>query len=376
MGSPTALYIHIPFCATKCFYCDFNTYPFHKERADAYLNALQIEMNAYAPMVVSLQTVFIGGGTPSILSPNSLKKMFTNLQENFHIETDAEFTIECNPGTIDAEKLAVMRDSGVNRLSFGVQAMDDGILQQIGRIHSVNDVLSSYQIAREHNFDNINLDLIFALPEQTLDQWQYSLDKVIDLEPDHVSAYNLTLEEGTKFYDWWNAGKLVLLNNELEAYMYQLSIDRLTQAGYLHYEISNFAKPGCDVKHHLTYWDNGPYIGLGAGASGYIDGCRYTNVRGIPEYIEQVGQVKKPIVYRESLIGIQERAETIILGLRKRDGICFDRYQKLFGQPITREFEQTINHLVELELVDTSNNHLRLTDRGLMLANYVFTEFL
>jgi len=168
----------------------------------------------------------------------------------------------------------------------------------------------------------------------------------------------------------------VLLNNELEAYMYQLSIDRLTQAGYLHYEISNFAKPGCDVKHHLTYWDNGPYIGLGAGASGYIDGCRYTNVRGIPEYIEQVGQVKKPIVYRESLIGIQERAETIILGLRKRDGICFDRYQKLFGQPITREFKQTINHLAELELVETSNNHLRLTDRGLMLANYVFMEFL
>ena len=168
----------------------------------------------------------------------------------------------------------------------------------------------------------------------------------------------------------------MLPNNEIEADMYQLSIDRLTQAGYLHYEISSFAKPDCDVKHHLTYWDNEPYIGLGAGASGYIDGCRYTNVRGIPEYIEQVGQVKKPIVYRESLIGIQERAETIILGLRKRDGICFDRYQKLFGQPITREFEQTINHLVELELVDTSNNHLRLTDRGLMLANYVFTEFL
>ncbi|MCS5613480.1 MAG: coproporphyrinogen III oxidase, partial [Candidatus Poribacteria bacterium] len=193
---------------------------------------------------------------------------------------------------------------------------------------------------------------------------------------DHVSVYNLTLEKGTKFHDWWNAGKLVLPNNEIEADMYQLSIDRLTQAGYLHYEISNFAKPGCDVKHHLTYWDNESYIGLGAGASGYIDGCRYTNVRGIPEYIEQVGQVKKPIVYRESLIGIQERAETIILGLRKRDGICFDRYQKLFGQPITREFEQTINHLVELELVDTSSNHLRLTDRGLMLANYVFTEFL
>ena len=376
MSSPTALYIHIPFCATKCFYCDFNTYSFHKEQADAYLNALQIEMNAYAPMGVLLQTVFIGGGTPSILSPNSLKEMFTNLQENFHIETDAEFTIECNPGTIDAEKLAIMRDSGVNRLSFGVQAMDDGILQQIGRIHSVNDVLSSYQMAREHNFDNINLDLIFALPEQTLDQWQYSLDKVINLEPDHVSAYNLTLEKGTKFHDWWNAGKLVLPNNEIEADMYQLSIDRLTQAGYLHYEISNFAKPDCDVKHHLTYWDNESYIGLGAGASGYIDGCRYTNVRGIPEYIEQVGQVKKPIAYRESLIGIQEKAETIILGLRKRDGICFDRYQKLFGQPITREFEQTINHLVELELVDTSNNHLRLTDRGLMLANYVFTEFL
>ena len=376
MGSPTALYIHIPFCATKCFYCDFNTYSFHKEQADVYLNALRLEMNVYASVSASLQTIFIGGGTPSILSPKSLGEMFEGLQENFQIQVDAEVTIECNPGTIDAEKLAIMRDSNVNRLSFGVQAMDDDILRRIGRIHSVNDVLNSYQMAREHNFDNINLDLIFALPEQTCDQWQYSLDKVISLDPDHVSAYNLTLEEGTKFYDWWDAGRLVLTNNETEADMYQLSIDRLTQAGYLHYEISNFAKPDCDVKHNLIYWNNEPYIGLGVGASGYIDGCRYTNVRGIPEYIEQTGQVKKPIVYRESLIGIQERAEMIILGLRKRDGICFDRYQKLFGQPITREFEQTINHLVELELVDTSNNHLRLTDRGLMLANYVFTEFL
>ena len=254
--------------------------------------------------------------------------------------------------------------------------MDDSILQRIGRIHSVNDILNSYQVAREYDFDNINLDLIFALPEQTLDQWQYSLDKVIDLEPEHISAYNLTVEEGTKFYDWWNAGKLALPNNEIEADMYQLSIEKLTQAGYFHYEISNFAKLGCEVKHHLTYWDNESYIGLGAGASGYIDGCRYTNVRGIPEYIGLVGQAKKPIVYRESLIGMQARAETIVLGLRKRDGICFDRYQKLFGQPITEEFGQTINRLAELGLVETSKDHLRLTDRGLMLANDVFTEFL
>ena len=376
MGIPTSLYIHIPFCATKCFYCDFNTYSFHKEQSDAYLKALQMEMNAYASMGASLQTVFIGGGTPSILSPNSLRKMFTSLQRNFQIEAGAEFTIECNPGTVDAEKLAIMRDCDVNRLSFGVQAMDDSILQRIGRIHSVNDILNSYQMAREYNFDNINLDLIFALPEQTLDQWQYSLDKVIDLEPEHISAYNLTVEEGTKFYDWWNAGKLALPNNEIEADMYQLSIEKLTQAGYFHYEISNFAKLGCEVKHHLTYWDNEPYIGLGAGASGYIDGCRYTNVRGIPEYIGQVGQAEKPIVYRESLIGIQARAETIVLGLRKLEGICFDRYQKLFGQPITEEFGQTIDRLTELGLVETSKDHLRLTERGLMLANDVFTEFL
>ena len=376
MGSPTALYIHIPFCATKCFYCDFNTYSFHKEQADVYLNALRLEMNVYASVSASLQTIFIGGGTPSILSPKSLGEMFEGLQENFQIQVDAEVTIECNPGTIDAEKLAIMRDSNVNRLSFGVQAMDDDILRRIGRIHSVNDVLNSYQMAREHNFDNINLDLIFALPEQTCDQWQYSLDKVISLDPDHVSAYNLTLEEGTKFYDWWDAGRLVLTNNETEADMYQLSIDRLTQAGYLHYEISNFAKPDCDVKHNLIYWNNEPYIGLGVGASGYIDGCRYTNVRGIPEYIERVGQGKKPIAYQESLIGRQERAETIILGLRKRDGICVDRYQESFGQPITGEFGQTIDRLTGLGLVETSNKYLRLTDQGLMLANYVFTEFL
>ena len=243
MRAPLALYMHIPFCTTKCYYCDFNTYAFHKERAHAYLDALSVEMELYAPHCPPLQTVFFGGGTPSILSAESLDRLFTDLHACFQINTDAEITVECNPGTVDREKLQVMRAVGVNRLSFGVQAMDNAILYQIGRIHKVSEVIRSYQLARDTGFDNINLDLIFAVPNQTLAQWKHSVQEIIAFQPEHISIYNLTLEEGTAFYEWWQAGKLGLASDELEADMYGIAIEMLTDVGYGHYEISNFAKP-------------------------------------------------------------------------------------------------------------------------------------
>lgn len=376
MQPASSLYIHIPFCATKCYYCAFNTYAFHKEQADNYLDALQAEMGLYRSDSQRLMTVFIGGGTPSILSASALARLFADLRSCFQVRDDAEITVECNPGTVDQQKLGVMRSAGVNRLSFGVQAMDDTTLGQIGRIHTVSETIHSYQLARELGFENINLDLIFALPNQTVHEWQYSLDEVVALGPDHISAYNLMLEEGTDFYESWQAGKLQRLSDEIEAEMYNITIETLISHGYEHYEISNFAKPHCAAKHNLVYWDNESYVGLGPGACGYIDGIRYSNIRGVQDYIDCLAQGKKPIADSEKLTGRDEKAETIILGLRKQKGIWETDYQRRFGESIKVEFSNVLDKWIGLNLLEWKNEHLRLTKQGLFVANEVFVDCL
>ena len=292
--SASSVYIHIPFCATKCYYCAFNTYTFHKDEAKAYLTALRTEMELYTSETDPLQTIFIGGGTPSILSANALAHLFADIHQNFTISPDAEITVECNPGTVDPEKLSVMRENGVNRLSFGLQAMQNEMLQQLGRIHTVSEFLESYHLAREHGFKNINIDLIFALPEQTMEAWHDTLNEVISLEPEHISAYNLVMEEETPFYERWQAGELHLPAEDTEADMFQYTIETLTSHGYAHYEICNFAKPNHFAKHNLVYWNNQSCIGLGAGACGYVKGVRYTNLRGIAPYIKALSRRSRP----------------------------------------------------------------------------------
>ena len=376
MQKANALYIHVPFCATKCYYCDFNTYTFHKDQAEAFIDALAVEMALYASQACSLKTVFLGGGTPSILSPSALERLFSDIRSNFRLHSDAEVTVECNPGTVDPEKLDVFRRVGVNRLSFGVQAMDDETLRSLGRIHKVKHVLHSYYLAREVGFDNINLDLIFALPNQTLHHWRYTLRETIVLQPDHISAYNLTLEEGTPFYEWHQAGKLKKASNDLEAAMYETTIETLTGAGFGHYEISNFAKPGRTAKHNLVYWNNEPYVGLGPGACGYVNGVRYTNVRSVPGYVRSLAQGETPVAETEQLTGRDEKAETLILGLRKREGVCHEAYQSRFGEPIDAAFRDVVRKWLNLELLTWQGNNLRLTDAGLMVANEVFMSFL
>ncbi len=373
---PSSLYIHIPFCATKCYYCAFNTYSFHKEQAKTYLDALSTEMHLYSPQTAPLKTIFIGGGTPSILSANAIEQLFANLLTHFQICPDVEITVECNPGTVDAEKLGVMKNAGVNRLSFGLQAMQDETLQQLGRIHTVEEFLHSYQLAREHDFDNINIDLIFALPNQTIEQWQHTLLETISLEPEHISTYNLVMEESTPFYDWWKSEKLVLPSEDTEADMFRWTIETLTLHGYKHYEICNFARPNGEVKHNLVYWNNQEYVGLGVGACGYVDGVRYTNIRGIPPYIEALNQHKKPISETERLTGHAEKAETLMLALRKREGICLADYERRFCETIEVAFKDTINKGIDLGLLEQNRTHLRLTQRGLFLANEVFLELM
>lgn len=372
----TSAYIHIPFCATKCYYCAFNTYTFHKEQAKAYLQALRTEMELYAPDTDPLQTIFIGGGTPSILSANALSQLFTDIHEYFQLTPNVEITVECNPGTVDTEKLRVMRDNGVNRLSFGLQATQDETLKQLGRIHTVAEFLESYHLARENGFENINIDLIFALPDQTMAAWQHTLNEVISLDPDHISAYNLVMEEATPFYEWWQAGELDLPSEDTEADMFHYTIESLTAHGYTHYEICNFARPDHYAKHNLVYWNNQPCIGLGAGACGYINGVRYKNIRGIAPYINKLSKRNKPIAHTERLTGDAEKAETLMLALRKREGISVEAYQDRFDEEIEAAFGTILKKWMDLGLLERTATHLRLTPRGLFLANEVFIELM
>lgn len=372
----SSLYIHIPFCETKCYYCAFNIYSIHKEQAKAYLDALQTEMSLYAPETSILQTVFIGGGTPSILSADSLKQLFTNIHKHFQICSNAEITVECNPGTVDSEKLSVMQEAGVNRLSFGLQSMQDETLRQLGRIHTVEEFRHSYHLSREHGFVNINIDLIFALPQQTMEDWQHTLNETISLEPEHISAYNLVMEETTPFYDWWKSGELVLPCEDTEADMFQWTIEELTSHGYNHYEICSYAKPNREAKHNLVYWNNQEYIGLGVGACGYFDGTRYTNIKCIPPYFEALSHHKKPISDSEPMTGHAEKAETLMLALRKREGICLADYEKRFGEKIDVSFGKSIEKWMDLGLFEQNKTHLRFTQRGLFLANEVFVELI
>ena len=372
----SSVYIHLPFCATKCYYCAFNTYTFHKEQAKTYLQALRTEIALYASETAPLQTIFIGGGTPSILSANALTQLFTDVHQHFHITPDAEITVECNPGTVDIEKLRVMRDNGVNRLSFGLQAMQDETLKQLGRSHTVAEFRQNYHLARESGFENINIDLIFALPDQTMETWHHTLNAVISLEPSHISAYNLVMEEPTPFYEWWQAGELHLPSEDTEADMFHYTIETLTAHGYTHYDICNFARPDYYARHNLVYWNNQPCIGLGAGACGYINGVRYTNIRGIEPYIKALLQGNKPIADTERLTGHAEKAETLMLALRKREGISLDAYQNRFGENIEVAFGGILKKWMDLGLLERTATHLRLTPRGLFVANEVFVELM
>jgi oxygen-independent coproporphyrinogen-3 oxidase len=333
-------------------------------------------MGLYAPETDPLQTIFIGGGTPSILSANALAQLFADIHQHFQITSDAEITVECNPGTVDAEKLRVMRDNGVNRLSFGLQAMQDDTLKQLGRIHTVDEFLQSYRLAREGGFENINIDLIFALPDQRMEAWHHTLNEVISLEPAHISAYNLVMEETTPFYEWWQAGKLHLPSEDTEADMFQYTIETLTAHGYKHYEICNFARPNRAARHNLVYWNNQPCIGLGVGASGYVNGIRYSNIRGIAPYIDELSERNKPITDTECLTGDAEKSETLMLALRKREGISLDVYQNRFGEDIAVAFRDILKKWLDLKLLERTATHLRLTPRGLFLANEVFVELM
>ena len=368
------LYLHIPFCKTRCYHCDFSTAPHRAGVVDRYLEALRKEMGSHAGLQV--RTLYLGGGTPTSLSAEQLGGLLSDCHHQFRVQPDAEVTVEVDPGTIDEAKLWTLKENGVNRLSIGFQVADDHLLKALGRSHGVKEFYHDYASARKVGFSNISLDLIFALPDQSIGSWRKTLLAAIDLEPEHISIYGLTIEENTVFAERHRKGKLPRPSEEEELAMYDLTVETLTGAGYEHYEISHFARPGLGSKHNQIYWRNEEHLGLGVSAWSYLDGRRYGNDRSTPRYIDLVFSGDSPVAEKENLIGRDRMAETLTLGLRMTEGVSLCGFRERFGVDVKNVFEEEIEKNNALGLLEIFNDRLRLTHKGIRLADEVFVEFL
>ncbi|MBM7855705.1 oxygen-independent coproporphyrinogen-3 oxidase [Desulfohalotomaculum tongense] len=372
------LYIHVPFCLQKCRYCDFVSYPYNKDDARSYLQALEREMQYYARRLTPgrrVSTVFIGGGTPTVLETGDLTKLLENARRYFQWSEDAEVTVEANPGTINKHKLYMLHQMGVNRLSLGVQAYQSRLLNLLGRVHDYRQVLQGVSAARQVGFNNLNLDLIFGIPGQSLKDWQESLAMLADLQPEHLACYSLQLEEGTPLAAAVERGEVTPCREELELKMYNKLIDFLTARGYRHYEISNFSKPGCQCRHNLLYWHNGEYLGLGPAAHSHLDMQRWSNTASIRQYTGQVLKNVPPVTERHKLTKKDVMIETAFMGLRLLQGLDRNEFYRRFGQRITDVWPEEVKKLCHQGLLELTDTHLRLTGKGLRLANLVFREF-
>ena len=381
MKMPLELYIHIPFCIRKCAYCDFLSGPQTQEVIGKYVDALITEIASYQDWAkpYCVCSVFVGGGTPSVLHAEQMERVFATLRETFEIAQDAEVTIEANPGTVTREKLETYKRCGINRISFGLQSTNNKELELLGRIHTFEEFQESYQMARAAGFDNINIDLISAIPKQTLGSWESSLRNVIALEPEHISAYSLIVEEGTPFYEKYGEGaegEVLLPSEEDERQMYHCTEALLREAGYHRYEISNYAKPGRECRHNLGYWERKNYLGIGLGASSLIDNVRYRNTECLEDYIQftcELNQIQKD---REILSIEEQMEEFIFLGLRKMEGISKKLFQNTFGKTLEQCYGKNIQNMIEKGLLVMEEDVLKLTKAGIDISNYVFTELL
>jgi len=372
------LYLHFPFCISKCPYCDFNSYQLKEDnQISSYTSALYQEITAYSKKLKknNIKTIYLGGGTPTILSGTQICNILEFCRDKFTVDKDAEITIEANPGTLDDEKIKFLTESGINRLSLGAQSFNNVLLKKLGRIHNAQDIINSYYLAREKGFNNINIDIMFALPEQTTEDLQATLKKAISLKPDHLSLYNLTIKPGTEYYKEHKKGKLKLPTEDEEFDMYNWAINFLEENNFEHYEIANFARPHKKSKHNLIYWQNKPYLGLGAGAFSFLKGYRYMNYESPVRYINEIMSGKLPIDNGEKLSSRKRMIETIILGLRTKDGISYKEFIKRFKVDINKTFNKQIKKLVNLRLLQKDDCKIKLTKKGIFLANTVFREF-
>ena len=382
--TPLAVYVHIPFCAKHCAYCDFNTYVEKSQAAlvgqtvdalcqDIERTAAALPADAAARPVA---TVFFGGGTPTFLSGAQLARIVRTIRACFAVLPDAEISSEANPGSSDAAKFAAMREAGFNRLSIGVQSFDDGLLVALDRFHTAGEAENALALARKAGFDNLNLDLMFGLPKQNLTLWENTLHRALALGTEHLSLYALTLEPGTRFERLEAGGRLDLPDEDSELAMYERSIEILTRAGYEHYEVSNFARPGFRSRHNQVYWRNEEYLGFGPGAVSYLNGRRWKRERLPVRYVRKVQSGADLSVESECLDAEGALGETMMLGLRLRDGLPLARVRERFGvEPLTA-FAPQIQRLTERGLLVLANDTLRLTHRGLLFANDALSEFL
>ena len=373
------LYIHIPYCIHKCGYCDFNSHPIKHDEMDHYIDALVAEMQHYAKIYSNtniIKTIFLGGGTPTTLTVYQLERILKECVKEFKVAPDAEITIEANPATIDIEQMKSIRQTGYNRISIGVQSFDKTELKLLDRAHGPEEVHSTVDCARKAGFDNLSLDLMFAIPNQSLSSWESNLDKALEKNPEHLSTYNLTIEQGTAFSKLQSNGKLIMPEDGHQLELYKKTIERLTKKGFHHYEISNFARQGKECKHNITYWENTNTLGLGAGASSYINGTRFKNTNLPAHYIRQVKQGKTAVEHSETLEPRQAMGETIMLGLRLLQGISIHQFERRFQVSFINLFKNIIHSLKEKELILIEDDCLRLSPKGLFLADSVILEFI
>lgn len=372
------LYIHVPFCAQKCYYCDFNSYKINSNQKKEYLINIEREMKFYKDEFKDkcFDTVFFGGGTPSILTVDELQELVNNINENFNIKKDAEITIECNPGTINREKLEAMKKMGINRLSIGLQATQNYHLKSIGRIHTYEEFEKNYYDALDIGFENINIDLMYALPNQKTQEWEDTLDKIIKLNPSHISAYSLILEEGTKLYDMYQNKEFELLDEDTDINMYNYTIDTLKRHGYSQYEISNYSKENLECKHNIIYWKCDNYLGLGPGASGFIGDTRYSNIEDICEYNKCIMQNIRPVSEEIELTKKDKIEEFIFMGLRMNEGINVDIFKERFDTDFYDIYQEVMDKLIKRDLVRFDGKNISLTQKGREISNSVFIEFL
>ncbi|HEL0066015.1 TPA: oxygen-independent coproporphyrinogen III oxidase [Streptococcus equi subsp. zooepidemicus] len=370
---PTSAYVHIPFCTQICYYCDFSKVFIKNQPVDAYLEALIKEFESY--QINSLKTLYIGGGTPTAITAKQLDYLLSHLQQHLQLDQLEEFTIEANPGDLTEDKIAVLGQSAVNRISLGVQTFNDKQLKQIGRSHTEAQIYTTIASLKEAGFQNMSIDLIYALPGQTIQQVKENVAKALALDIPHLSLYSLILEHHTVFMNKMRRGKLQLPTEDLEAEMFEYIISEMEANGFEHYEISNFTKPGFESRHNLMYWNNDEYFGCGAGASGYLNGIRYRNRVPIQHYLKAVvdgnARLSEEVLTKEEMM-----EEELFLGLRKKSGVSVSRFQEKFGLSFESRYGSVVRELQAQGLLVKDKDFVRMTKKGLFLGDSVAEKFI
>lgn len=382
------IYVHIPFCKQKCRYCDFKSYAGKEELVEKYIKWVKYELSEVGDGnrldyennlddLAVINTVYIGGGTPSFIDSKYIVEIIDTIKKHYTLIESPEITIEVNPGTITKEKLEDYIDCGINRISIGLQSNHEKLLQELGRIHTYKDFENTYQLARDVGFKNINVDLMIGLPNQTLEDVNLTLDKIISYDPEHISVYSLIVEEGTLLCNDIENKNLILPDDETERKMYWNVKNRLQESGYMHYEISNFAKPGFESKHNLDCWNQKEYIGIGASAHSYTNGVRFSNVDTIEEYIKnfEIEKEEDNLIFHEKQNKVSMMKEYMMLGLRKIEGIQIQAFKNKFGENPIFLYRKELEKLVNNELIEIDGDYIKLTNKGIDLANLVWEEF-